>query len=236
LKKIKPKLKTMKHLKLFAIAAIIGFAAFSCKSPTGDRATTGDAMTASELENYEAYQVNLDESVVEWIGTKPTGQHNGTTKLSEGVLKINDGQIVGGKFTIDLTSIVVLDITDPEMNARLLGHLKSEDFFEVETWPTAEFEILTVDVKGDAASQAETGVVPTHTISGNLTMKGITKSVKFDAQVEMMEDLVSAKTVRFLIDRTDWNVNYGSNKVFDNLKDNFIHDDMALTIKLVAEK
>jgi polyisoprenoid-binding protein YceI len=226
----------MKHLKLFAFTAIISIAAFSCKSPTGERATTGDAMTAAGIENYEAYQVNLDESLVEWIGTKPTGQHNGTTKLSEGVLKINDGQIVGGKFTIDLTSIVVLDITDPETNAKLQGHLKSEDFFEVDTWPTAEFEIVTVDAKGDAAAQAETGVVPTHTISGNLTMKGITKAISFDAQIETLEDVVSAKTVRFLIDRTNWSVNYGSNKIFDNLRDNFIHDDMALTIKLVAEK
>jgi hypothetical protein len=68
-------------------------------------------------------------------------------------------------------------------------------------------------------------------------MKGITKAISFDAQIETTENLVSAKTVRFLIDRTEWGVNYGSNKIFDvNLKDNFIHDDMALTIKLVAEK
>lgn len=226
----------MKHLKLLAFVALIGATAFSCKNPTGDRAKTADALKAAALENYEAYTVNLDESMVEWVGTKPTGQHNGTTSLSEGILKVYEGQIVGGKFTIDLTSIVVLDITDAGMNARLLGHLKSADFFEVETWPTAEFEIVTVDAKGAATAQAETGVVPTHTITGNLTMKGITKAISFDAQVETTEGIVSAKTVRFLIDRTDWGVNYGSNKIFDNLKDNFIHDDMALTIRLVAEK
>ncbi len=226
----------MKHLKLFAFIALTGLAAFSCKTPAGDKTQAADALSAAALENYEAYSVNLDESVVEWIGTKPTGQHNGTTKLSEGVLKVYEGQIVGGKFTIDLTSIVVLDIQDPEMNGRLLGHLKSADFFEVEKWPTAGFEIVTVDAKGDAAAQAETGVVPTHTITGNLTMKGITKVISFDAQVEMTENIASARSVRFLIDRTNWGVNYGSNKIFDNLKDNFIHDDMALTIRLVAEK
>ena len=225
----------MKLFKTLSLFAFLGIVAISCKSPSGDKAQSSSAMDAAALENYEAYQVNLDESVVEWIGTKPTGQHNGTTKLSEGVLKVSEGQIVGGKFTIDLTSIVVLDIEDAEMNGKLLGHLKSADFFEVETYPTAEFEIVTVNVK-EGTAQAETGLVPNYTIAGNLTMKGITKAISFDAQIGMTDNLVSAKTVRFLIDRTDWSVNYGSNKVFDNLKDNFIHDDMALTIKLVAEK
>lgn len=226
----------MKLFKTLSLFAFLGIVAISCKSPAGDKAQSSDAMESAGIENYEAYQVNLDESVVEWIGTKPTGQHNGTTKLSEGVLKVSEGQIVGGKFAIDLTSIVVLDITDPETNGKLLGHLKSADFFEVETYPTATFEIVTINAKGGSAAQAETGVVPTHTIAGNLTMKGITKAISFDAQIETTENLVSAKTVRFLIDRTEWGVNYGSNKIFDNLKDNFIHDDMALTIKLVAEK
>jgi polyisoprenoid-binding protein YceI len=226
----------MKLFKTLSLFAFLGIVAISCKSPAGDKVQSSDAMDAAALENYESYQVNLDESVVEWIGTKPTGQHNGTTKLSEGVLKVSEGQIVGGNFTIDLTSIVVLDIEDAEMNAKLLNHLKSADFFEVETYPTATFEIVTINAKGGSAAQAETGVVPTHTIAGNLTMKGITKAISFDTQVEMTDNLISAKTVRFLIDRTDWSVNYGSNKIFDNLQDNFIHDDIALTIKLVAEK
>lgn len=224
----------MKSLKTISIFTFLFAFAIACKSPAGDRATTGEAITASQIDNYDSYGVVLEQSMVEWIGTKPTGQHNGTVMLSDGELRIADNSIVGGMFTINLNSIQVLDLTDPEMNGRLLGHLKSADFFEVETYPVAEFEIVTVDAKGDATVQSETGVVPTHTIAGNLTMKGITKSVSFDAVIEMSTDRITAKTVRFLIDRTDWGVNYGSNKIFDNLKDNFIHDDMALNITLVA--
>jgi polyisoprenoid-binding protein YceI len=226
----------MKTLKTISMFAFLFAFAIACKSPAGDRATTGEALVASQTENYDSYGVVLEESMVEWIGTKPTGQHNGTVMLSDGELKIADNTIVGGTFTINLNSIKVLDLTDPEMNGRLLGHLKSADFFEVETWPTAEFEIVTVDAIGDATAQPETGIVPNHTITGNLTMKGVTKAVSFDAAVEMSADRITAKTVRFLIDRTDWGVNYGSNKIFDNLKDNFIHDDMALNITLVATR
>lgn len=225
----------MKLIKTISLVALLGVFAVSCKSPTGDKATATDAMETSGIENYDAYQASLDESTIAWIGTKPTGQHNGTVNLSDGELKINDGQIVGGSFKFDLNSIVVLDIKDAEMNGKLLGHLKSADFLEVETYPTAEFEIVKVEAKQGVA-QAETGVAPTHTISGNLTMKGITRAISFDARVDISAEKISAQSVRFLIDRTNWGVNYGSNKIFDNLKDNFIHDDIALTINLLAVK
>lgn len=225
----------MKLIKTVSLVALLGVFAVSCKSPAGDKATATDAMETSGIENYDAYQASLDESTVAWIGTKPTGQHNGTVKLSDGELKINDGQIVGGSFKFDLNSIVVLDIKDAEMNGKLLGHLISADFLEVETYPTAEFEIVKVEAKQGVA-QAETGVAPTHTISGNLTMKGITRAISFDARVDISAEKISAQSVRFLIDRTNWGVNYGSNKIFDNLKDNFIHDDIALTINLLAVK
>ncbi len=224
----------MKLRRIFSIIAFLALIAVSCKGPAGERAVATDAIDATKVENYEVAQVNLAESQVEWIGTKPTGQHYGTVKLSDGVLHIAEDQVVGGKFVIDLNTLLVTDITDPEMNANLRGHLISADFFEVATWPVAEFEILRIEGK-EGIAQPETGVVPTHTISGNLTIKGITKAISFDAQIERAGDVFSARTVQFIINRTEWAVNYGSNTIFDNLQDNFIHDDIALKINLTAQ-
>lgn len=212
-------------LLIFAVAAIS-----SCKGPQGDKAETADKKDVdSDVTQSEVYIVDTDASVIHWKGSKPTGEHHGTVQLKTGELQITDKSITGGSFIIDLSSIVNEDIEDPEMNAKLVGHLKSPDFFHVDSFPVAEFEITSVVPQEQDPDY-------THSVSGNLTMKDITKNITFKANVEITEGQIKATTNDFIIDRTVWNVNYGSKKVFDNLKDNFIHDEMGLKIELIANK
>ncbi len=206
-------------------------AVYSCQGPSGERAVTGEAGTAALAEgDYEVYYANTETSNVEWIGARPASQHDGIVKLKEGHLKVIDGEVFGGEFVIDMENIVVLDINDPGRNARLKAHLESDDFFDVPNHPEALFEITSVrrldNVAGDYS----------HTVTGNLTMRGTTRSVTFNALIDADHEQVTARSIQFLIDRTEWGVNYQSPTVFAELVDRFILDDIALVVNLEARR
>lgn len=220
--------------KFIALSVIVAFTA--CASG-GQKTETRDAADVAAANYDLKYEVSLDQSSIKWEGYKPTGTHHGTIAIKDGKLKFSEGALVGGSFTIDMKSIVVQDLTDPDMNAKLTGHLLSADFFEAETYPEATFEITAVaPVDGSQIdrSKEKGDLVPTHAISGNLTMKGVTKNLTFNAKVAMDGSSFMAETNQFFIDRVDWNVQYGSKKLFADLKDNFINDEMGIAITLVA--
>jgi polyisoprenoid-binding protein YceI len=201
---------------------------YACKGPQGKKSETSDAQEVMSAEVTMNYQVVPAESAVHWTGSKPTGEHYGTVNVQKGVLNVDENTIVGGSFVMDMTSIKVEDIEDPEMNQKLEGHLKSADFFNVDTFSTASFEITKVQPVADDPNY-------THKISGNLSIKSSSKNISFLAKVEITPEMVKANTERFVIDRTKWNVNYQSKSVFDNLKEQFIHDEVALEVKLKAQ-
>ena len=163
--------------------------------------------------------VNKTASSVAWLAKKVTGEHNGTVGISAGALNIDGNKLIGGNFTIDLKTIKALDITDPGYNQKFIGHITSGDFFEIEKFPTASFVITKV-----AGNQ----------VTGNLTVKGITKSITFPAEIAVKGGKVTAKA-NITIDRTDFNIKYGSKKFFDSIGDKAIYDDFALTVSLVSE-
>lgn len=213
--------------KLFSLAIVAGLIA-SCGGPQGEKAATGEAQEVSVKSGDVTLTVDLVSSNVEWVGAKPTGEHNGTVNLQGGELMLTDGSIVGGNFTIDMNSIKNFDLASEEDNAKLVGHLKSPDFFDVEKYPTAVFQITSVEpLTGNADAS--------HSITGNLTMKDETKSVTFPAMVTITDNTVTATTPAFVIDRTQWNVQYGSKTLFKNLQDKFINDEISLKINLSAE-
>ena len=144
--------------------------------------------------------VNKTASSVAWLAKKVTGEHNGTVGISAGALNIDGNKLIGGNFTIDLKTIKALDITDPGYNQKFIGHITSGDFFEIEKFPTASFVITKV-----AGNQ----------VTGNLTVKGITKSITFPAEIAVKGGKVTAKA-NITIDRTDFNIKYGSKKFFDS--------------------
>lgn len=223
----------MKTLKFLAIALISASILQSCMNPEGEKSGTKDAEKAKQGEGI-TYTVNEENSSVKWLGTKPGGEHHGFVPVTEGKLIMEGDMIKGGNFSMDVSSLTVEDIEDPEMNDKLTNHLKSPDFFNTDTFPTIKFEITDAQKLNGATT--EEGMQLTHKISGNLIIKDISKNISFRAQVNDLDNQIEAQTPQFLIDRTKWDVNYGSRKVFDDLKDNFIHDDIGLTIKLQASK
>ena len=217
-----------------SLLLVLGFAIAmtSCmQGPQGEKVKTGDATEVQYPKDAIELNANLDASTIEWLGTKPTGTHFGTLSVQDGSVFIKDGKLLGGKFVMNMNSIVVLDIKDETMNANLVGHLKSADFFLVDSFPTATFEFSNV-VPFESTGEIVEGVVPTHRLEGNLTMRGVTRKVNFPARIEVGDKWVKAETPQFVLNRTEWNVNYGSRSIFANLKDNFIHDEMGITIKL----
>ncbi len=212
--------------KLLGLTIMVGVIA-SCGGPQGEKALAGDAQEVSVKSGDVILEADLAASNIEWEGAKPTATHHGTVNLLSGELELLDGAIIGGKFTIDMNSIKDTDIKDADDNAKLVGHLKSPDFFDVEKYPTAVFQITSVEsLSGNADAN--------HTIFGNLTMKDVTKSIAFPAMVTMDDLSVTATSPPFVIDRTQWNVEYGSKTLFKNLKDKFINDDMSLRINFNA--
>lgn len=211
-------------LKIFTLVALISFA--SCGDKAKEAKTTGAEEAAVAEATAVTYKTNTENSTIEWKGFKPTGTHNGTIAIKEGKLDINDGVIESGHFTIDMNAIVVLDIPmEDEGNAKLKGHLTSADFFNVEVHPTATFEVTGMKtVEGKSM------------LSGNLTMKEKTNNISIPVTTEIKDDTVTLTSETFTIDRSKWNVEYGSKSFFDNLGDKFINDDIELKVTLTASK
>ena len=212
-------------LNIFTIVAI-GFALVACKDKAKE-AKTGAAEDATESATTSVkYLANKDASTIEWKGFKPTGTHNGTIRIDNGVLTVNNGEIESGTFLINMNSIVVNDIpSDDEDNGKLTGHLKSPDFFDVAKHPTAAFEVTGFEVK-DGKSL----------LSGNLSLKEKKNNITIPVTVNETGEMLELTSEAFTIDRTKWDVRYGSKTIFDNLGDKFINDDMELKISIKAKK
>lgn len=214
----------MKSLKTGLLALSTAFFMVACSSTPGEKVDAQEAQEVQETAPTAAsLAVNTEASTIDWVGSKPTGQHSGIMKIKDGELKLEGDQLVGGKFTLDMVSIEVTDL-EGEEKGKLEGHLKTGDFFEVEKFPTALFEITKVEaVEGQENA--------THNITGNLTMKDQTKSVTLPAKVSYQDGTLKAETPQFKIDRTEWGIVYKSSKVGDMA----INDNMGIQINLTAQ-
>jgi polyisoprenoid-binding protein YceI len=170
------------------------------------------------MEN-QKFKIVSTQSNIDWVGKKVTGAHNGTIAVKEGELIVTDGKLAGGKFVIDTTSIKILDITDPATNAQFAGHLASDDFFAIEKYPEASLEIASV-----------TG----NHIVGELTIKGITHRIGFDAAIHVNSDQLTA-TGKLVIDRTKYEMKFRSGNFFKDLGDTLIYNDFELNVSLTAK-
>lgn len=187
------------------------------------------AETVKKAGPEEKLSLDTKESVIKWTGKKVTGQHNGRVGLKSGGVVFKGGELTGGSFEADMTTITVDDLKDPGYNAKLTGHLNSADFFETEKHPTASFKTTKVTPKPGAAVGQ-----PTHDITGDLTIKGITHPVSFPVRVEKKAGRAEAKGT-MTVDRTLYNIKYGSGKFFQGLGDKAIHDEFTLELELVAK-
>lgn len=169
----------------------------------------------------DIYTVDTEKSSIEWLAKKVTGQHNGTIKISTGTLLYNGAALTGGKFDINMNTIA-----DADGSEKLIGHLKSEDFFSVAKNPVSTFVITKVMAAGKDQVN----------ITGNLTIKGITDVVTFPATVKKQGNLVVAVAKGIRINRIKYDIRYGSKSFFASIGDKAIDDEFELSVNLLARK
>lgn len=205
--------------KVVLLGGVIAFLA-ACSNPSASSEAADAQEVTEEVQSDVSYAVNATESVVKWTGTKPTGsQHTGTVAVESGDLAMRDGAIIAGSFVLDMTTLDATDEgMDEETEAKLIGHLSTGDFFEVEKYPSASFTIT-----GATADS----------LTGNLTIKDISKSISFPYTMSVEGNAVTANAT-FSIDRTQWGVTFNSGNFFENLGEHLINDAVQFDVALVA--
>lgn len=211
----------MKKFNLLLLAASTAFL-MSCGNG-GETADAGEEGTeATATTESVTYTVDTQKSMVEWTGKKLAYGHTGTIQIKSGDVSVENGALTAGNFVIDMNTMdETVTAADEEKEQKLIGHLKSDDFFKVDQYPTSEFAITKVEG---------------NTVSGNLTILGITKEISFPAQVNITDTELTA-SAEFTINRTDWGIKYASGNFFEDLAaDKAISDDIAFKVNLVATK
>lgn len=177
-----------------------------------------------------AYNVVPESSEIKWNAKKVTGEHYGKVTLKSGKMMVEKNKITGGTFVIDMSSLTVDDIKDEKMNGRLKDHLKSDDFFNTDKFSAATFTITSVK----PIAKAEAGK-PNYTVTGDLTIKGITNPVNFPATISVKNGIATA-VADVTIDRTKYDIRYRSSNFFENLGDKAIYNEFAISFNVFARQ
>lgn len=209
-------------------AMMLTLAVASCGN-SGSGATTATDSVAASVATDGATILRVDSiSTLDWKGSKPGGEHFGKISIQEGSIAVKDGKLVAGSVSIDMASIKVEDLQG-EMAQKLKEHLESEDFFDAEKYPLAKFELTDLPAEGISLSELKE-------LSGNLTLKDVTKNITIPVTVTGdQESGYKVKSATFVIDRSQWNVKYGSKSFFGDLGDKFIENDIALSFDLTLK-
>lgn len=203
----------------------------ACTPKKEENKTTEAQESAATVQASESHAVLLDQSTINWEGKKVgiDSKHHGTISLKSGdvAFELSTMELKGGVFVIDMNSINNLDL-EGDMKGKLEGHLKSADFFDVEKYPEARFEITSAE-KLDENGR--------YKVVGNLTMKEATHGVEFTTSIKYDEATrqLTADSDEIVLDRTKWGVNYNSKNIFKDLKDNIIDDQISLKLHIVAQ-
>jgi len=215
----------MKTIQLLSFAALTAGGFFAC----GSNSNSTDAQGAAQGDSTAVvYTIDASATKLGWSGSKLVGgSHSGFITVSEGSVDVANGNIVAGTFTVDMNTITNTDLTDAEYNGKLVGHLKAADFFNVDSFKTATFVISGVTMATDSLGNS-------HSVSGDLTIKGQTRNITFPAKVSVNNGLLNMMAA-FSINRTDWGIKYGSGSFFKDLGDNVINDNIDFTLNLTAK-
>lgn len=174
-------------------------------------------------ENSKTYEVVAEESFIKWTGSKPTEDHYGKVRLLPSPVEISGNLVKGGDLIVDMNSLTVEDIKDEEKNAKLLGHLKNQDFFSVEEYPEAQF-MINESMANDTA----------RLVIGELMIKGISQPAEIRYDIKRNGDVVVLEGV-YVFDRTLYDIKYKSKTVFGDLGDKFINDEIKLEFNIVLK-
>jgi len=175
------------------------------------------AFTATTLASAQTKKIDASKSNITWVGKKVTGSHEGNIKFKEGSLAFSGAKLTGGTFTVNMASIDVTDLKAGEGKEKLEGHLKADDFFGTEKFPLGTLVFTKIAAKQNGL----------YTVTGDLTLKGITKPVTFNLIVKG-----SKATAALVVDRTKYDIKYGSGSFFDGLGDKAIYDNFDLAVEL----
>ncbi|MGI4738332.1 MAG: YceI family protein [Janthinobacterium lividum] len=212
-------------MKKILLPALLGAALLATPTIFAHKAPTHAAAKA-----VVAYKLQPQLSTLGWEGKAVTHGHNGTMQFASGDLQVNGNQVVGGTVVVDMKTLKATDITDAENHAKFVGHMSSDDFFGAEKFPTSTFKITNVKPIAGAAANADNA-----TITGDMTIKGVTQQISFPAKVGVKNG-VAAATGKVTIDRTKFGLKYGSKSFFDSIGDKAINDDFTLAFNVVAKK
>lgn len=168
----------------------------------------------------QSQTVDIQKSEIKWIGKKLTGEHSGKIAIKSATLVVSGEKITSGTFVIDMNSISCTDLTDPEYNAKLVGHLNSDDFFGVQKYPEAKLVVSSATAFVNGKAQ----------VTGKLTIKDKTEPITFSVQ-----RVSTGYFANIIVDRSKFDVRYGSSSFFDSLGDNVIYDEFTLEVKLVVK-
>lgn len=206
---------------LLILTLAMSFNAFAKESK---KAKTEKKETATSAQTFT---LNPETSSIKWLGKKVTGQHEGTIALKSGSIEMDKSNVKAGVIDIDMTTIKNVDIKDAEFNKKLTDHLNSEDFFA-----TAKNPVATLKIK--SAKEIKDNPETTHELTGDLTIKGITKEITFPAKV-VVKDGKATASGKMTIDRTKYDIKYGSGQFFQNLGDKMINDNFDLSFEVSSK-
>lgn len=207
--------------KLIIPALLMATMMTSCGS---DAVEATEAQEVQETAITATYSTLGDHNHVDWKAWHlgKTGERSGSVMLKEAEVSVNEGVLAGGKFVLDIAGLTVTNFgEDTAQNEKLRGHLTSGDFFLTDSFPTATFEITSVDtMSGDFNTK----------ISGNLTIKGISKNITFNSNVEIAENAVTISSETFEVNREDWGLTYNAEGTAGVPVDYLISNEIAFTI------
>jgi polyisoprenoid-binding protein YceI len=203
-----------------------------CNTNTDNTSPKEPQHISAEPDDTMAYTLDRPNSILNWKGSYVIGNktHHGTLKFKSGEFTYSENKLASGRVVVDMTSIKDVDLDDPAERTKLVRHLSSEDFFNIDKFPEATFELTSLQEK-EADAEGE----GTHTVSGNLTIKGITKPISFPIDLEYHPQGFNV-TGTAVIDRSKWDVKYGSKSFFPNLVgDKVIKDEVEFSFTVKSE-
>ncbi|KKQ35961.1 MAG: YceI family protein [Candidatus Nomurabacteria bacterium GW2011_GWB1_37_5] len=212
--------------KIILILVLIVLGVFAYKGFNGAQTKSIDQNNMENLSKGGNFEFDAEKSVVRWQGKKTLILNyvdQGTIKLKSGFLTVEDGKITSGDLSIDMSTVSAVKTGKGEGESFLSKHLMSPDFFDAEKYPTADFKMTKAEVLNDGS----------YKIDGVLTIKGITKPISILSKISMADSTVKIEG-KIELDRTEWDVRYGSGKFFQNLGDAIIGDMFTLEFDLVA--
>lgn len=220
----------MKRLKQYSFILTIALSMLLLSACQPEKKQSHESADAVEIEaqaSKDILQLNTEVSYIEWLGRKPGKDHHGKLYFESGEVRghMSQKEIQGGTFIIDITSLTNDDLSG-EMKTELEEHLKGEDFFDANKYPTSCFEIATVEANTEPNN---------YKITGNLSIKEVTLSISFNATITEENGIYRAESETIVLDRTQWGINYGSKNIFKDLKDSFIEDQIEVKIHLATK-